>query len=321
MPSKIYSELPAEVVAACEDIVRAYALGSPPAADRELLRTVPALIFAEAVALEAVDMLAKEQGSTSDLFLAELLNEAAFEPLTPAMLPLLRFLRGRLAGHDPVLRLDSGTPEPALTMLLMAGQALVSAADQPPGGPRVAALLDQCLARLAADPADQRVSAGDLGFGLSDDEPAGTERSSRDETRKFLTGTEPLLGVFVAPDGTILLWLDLAARPDLKEVFHLLVTDLPEGGADTWIHWQGFGSPDGGMVRLNVEWFQPVHASLAVILDTDEHARVLDVLTKATVMGLVADRPRPDHPVDQIRIPANGPILANLLSEVAALGR
>ena len=168
--SKVYDNLPAPITEAGEDVLRAYTEGTVPTADPDLLYTVEAMLFAEAVALEAIVLLTERQGSSSDLMFTELLGEPVFTDLAPTILAMLRFLRARHAGHDAVLRLDPSTPQPALCLLLLAGQALVSAADDQPGTVPVRDVLAECLHRLATNPAEERYLAADLGFGLDDEQ-------------------------------------------------------------------------------------------------------------------------------------------------------
>ncbi|MET9031020.1 hypothetical protein ABZW96_36290 [Nocardia sp. NPDC004168] len=53
----------------------------------------------------------------------------------------------------------------------------------------------------------------------------------------------------------------------------LMATDVPASGADTYPRW--FGEPDIGWVRVNSEWFEPVHNSLALVFDPGKHRNLL----------------------------------------------
>ncbi|MFM9452428.1 hypothetical protein [Streptomyces europaeiscabiei] len=317
--SKLYDEFPADVVAACVDVLHVYTAGQPLSADLELLRSPAAMLFAEATALEAVELLGAEQGSSSDLHFSDLFHEPLVEPLTPPMLPLLGFLRARLAGQNPVLRLDPAVLEPALTLLLLAAQALVSAAGEQPEPARVEELLQQCLTRLTTDPADQRTPPGELLFGLTPDglQEADEEGVLRDQLATMYTGAVPVLRRLRASDGAVVLALDLNARPDLADVFRHLITNPPAEGADTSVHWQGFAVAEMGLVRLSVEWLQPVHAELAVVLRVDQDGRVLRAIADSDQLGLTDGDHRDSGPTDQLRIPSAARALSGVLSQVA----
>ncbi|MEV8544465.1 hypothetical protein [Streptomyces sp. NPDC051572] len=322
--SNLYDALPADVVAACEHVLHVYAAGQPLSADLELLRSSAAMLFAEAAALEAVELLGAEQGSSSDLHFSDLFHQPLVEPLTPPMLPLLGFLRARLAGQSPVLRLDPTVLDPALTILLLAAQALVSAAGEQPEPARVEELLHQCLTRLATDPADQRTPSGELLFGLTpeDLQEADEEAVLRDQLATMYTGTVPVLRRLRASDGAVVLALDLTARPDVTDVFRHLITNPPAEGADTAVHWRGFAVGETGLVRLSVEWLQPVHAELAIVLHTDQDGHVLRAIADSDQLGLTSGDPRDSGPVDQLRVPSVARALSGVLSQVAdALSR
>ncbi|MFJ9574564.1 hypothetical protein [Streptomyces bacillaris] len=323
--SKVYDNLPPSVIAAGENVLRACTEGTAPTADPALLRTVEAMLFAEAAALEAVALLTDRRGSSSDLVFAELLEEPVFNDLAPTILSLLRFLRGRIAGHDPVLRLAPSTPQPALCLLLLAGQALVSAADDRPGTRPVRDALAQCLHRLATSPAEERCPAGDLGFGLDDHlrDEVDEETFVLDESRKILTESVPVRRVFTSAPGrdeAVFLALDLEARPDVADVLRMLATDPPAGGADTSTRWRAFAAPAATLIRLEIEWLQPVNTALAVVLDADEYAPALQALTHSDHVQLSATDPV-DQPGDavihSVKVPTNGPELRYLLTEAA----
>lgn len=323
--SKVYDNLPAPITEAGEDVLRAYTEGAVPTTDPGLLRTVEAMLFAEAAALEAVALLTERQGASSDLMFAELLEEPVFTDLAPTILAMLRFLRARIAGHDPVLRLDPSTPQPALCLLLLAGQALVSAAADRPGTQPVRVTLTECLHRLATTPAEERYPAGDLAFGLDDQqrEEVDEETYLLDEVRKILTETVPLRRVLTraqSEGGTAFLAVDLAARPDVADLLRMLATDPPAGGADTSTRWRALAGPATSMIRLEIEWLQPVNTALAVVLDVDEYGPALEALTHSDHVALSATDPvrQPgDALIHSVKITTSGPVLSHLLTEAA----
>ncbi|PCG87106.1 hypothetical protein CIB93_04465 [Streptomyces sp. WZ.A104] len=323
--SKVYDNLPSTITEAGENVLRAYAEGTAPTTDPGLLQTVEAMLFAEAAALEAVVLLTERHSSSSDLVFAELLEEPVFMDLAPTILSMLRFLRGRIAGHDPVLRLDPSTPQPALCFLLLAGQALVSAAADRPGTQPVRDALAECLHRLATAPAEERYPAGDLGFGLEDQqrEEVDEETYLLDEVRKVLTESVPLRRVLTSvrgKGGAAFLTVDLAARPDVADLLRMLATDPPAGGADTSTRWRAFAAPAATLIRLEIEWLQPVNTTLALVLDVDEYAPALEALTHSDHVQLSATDPvgQPrDAVIHSVKIPTNGPELRHLLAEAA----
>ncbi len=80
-------------------------------------------------------------------------------------------------------------PLDRLTLLVLAGHALVQAVDGAPGDPQAKSLLTECLTRLATSPIGDRVQPGDLAFALTDEQrqSADTTVFARDEIRRFLT--------------------------------------------------------------------------------------------------------------------------------------
>ncbi|MGW0844260.1 hypothetical protein ACWD26_29800 [Streptomyces sp. NPDC002787] len=323
--SKVYENLPSSVTEAGENVLRAYTEGTVPTTDPSLLQTAEAMLFAEASALEAVALLTERQNSSSDLMFAELLEEPVFTDLAPTILSMLRFLRARIAGHDPVLRLDPSTPQPALCLLLLAGQALVSTAADRPGTQPVRDALAECLHRLATAPAEERYPAGDLGFGLDDQQRDEVDEETYllDEVRKVLTESVPLRRVLTPVRGEgepVFLAVDLAARPDVADLLRMLATDPPAGGADTSTRWRAFAAPAASLIRLEIEWLQPVSTTLAVVLDVDEYAPALDTLTRSDHVQLSATDPvgQPrDAVIHSVKVPTSGPELRHLLTEAA----
>jgi hypothetical protein len=314
--SRIYECVPPPVIEACEQVLRAYVADEAPTCDPRLLQHPAAPLFAEAAALQAVELLVADRGTTADLLFLPLTATGVFAELVPAMPPLLRFLRGRLAGHAPVLRLDPDTRSLPLTLLLLAGQALAAAQEAEPEA------LRRCLDGLAGDPADDRTPAGDLAIGLSEDDAAGVdnERYFRDQLRRALTGAAPVRRALTGPDDTILIVADLAARPDVADLIRMLATDPPPGGADTVTTWSAFAGTQTSLIRLDVAWFEPVRTELALVLDVDEYGPELDVIARSPALELTGLDPRehPDELVSRIRIPVVPADVRRLLNEATA---
>ncbi|AOR29714.1 hypothetical protein BFF78_00140 [Streptomyces fodineus] len=317
--SRLYREIPLPVIEACEDVLTAYTSGRVPACDAALLQDWPAMIYAEAAALEAVDLLTDRQGHSSDLLFTMLLEEGTFTGLAPAMLPLLRFLRGRRAGQSPTLLLAPDTPMPALTLLLIAGQALLSACEDRPGSPAADAVLRACLRHLASGPLDDRTLAGDLAFALTEEqqEQADVETFVRDQARRLCSEAVPVRRAAGLTDRPPLLVLDLAARPDLEDLLRVLHSDTPADGADTVTRWRALAGAD--TVRLEVDWPEPVRASLAVLLDTVEHQGVLNRIASGGAVDLTATDPADslDDPFVLARVTTNGQSLTDVLRRAA----
>ncbi|RNG33515.1 hypothetical protein [Streptomyces botrytidirepellens] len=314
--SKLYREIPRPVIEACEDVLTAYTSGRALARDLGLLNDWPAMIYAEAAALEAVDILTASCGHSGDLLFAELLDDPTFARLAPAMLPLLRFLRGRRAGQNPTLLLDPDTPAPALTLLLLAGQALLSASDGRPGTPAAETTLRECLRRLADSPLDGRTSVGDLAFGLTEreQEQADDEVFIRDQARRICSETLPVRRVLAPADRPALLVLDLTTRPDTEDLLRILDTEMPADGADTVTRWRALAG--GNVIRLDVEWLEPVRSSLAVLLDADEHRTVLEKIAAEGRVDLTATDPADslDSLFALTRVTTSGESLSDVLS-------
>ncbi|MEV1177928.1 hypothetical protein [Nonomuraea sp. NPDC049784] len=331
--SHVYDSLPAPIVAACEQVIEAYLTGAVPSADPRLLDTSESMLLAESAALEAVAMLAEQQSSTSNLLFADLLEDPTFAPLAPAMRQILHFLRARLAGQNPTLRLDPATPAPTLTLLLIAAQALSSAAASEDDttaseNDSAAELFAEMKTRLAGEPMDRRVPAGDLAFGLDDAlaDRVDDETFLRDGIRRALTGTVPVRRVLSHTAGHVLVVLDLAARPDVEDLFRLLSADPPSGGADTHVRWRMLPMPAPAMslFRLEINWLEPVHIDLAIAFDTDNHGKELRAIACAEVVALSfvdpadirSGRHDPDAPVITALIPAHRESLTDLLSKL-----
>ncbi|MFB8290606.1 hypothetical protein [Kitasatospora purpeofusca] len=316
--SKLYSDLPSPVIEACEDVLRAYTTGSTPTAAPATLRCWQAEVYAEEAALEALDLLTARRGSSSDLLFTDLYNMPAFEPFTPAMPSLLRFLRARRANLNPTLRLAADTPGLALTLLLLAGHALVQAADTVPGDPQAQVLLAECLARLAAAPLGERVLPGDLAFALTEEERRSVEDAvyARDEHRRFLTEAVPLRrSVAAAPGRAPLLVLDLSARDDVEDLMRVMQTDNPADGADTVTRWRALA----GLIRLEVTWLEPVYTELAVVLQSDQHRELLAAVAADGRIALTGTDPADslDTEFSITQVATDGLSLAHVMAAAA----
>lgn len=94
-------------------------------------------------------------------------------------------------------------------------------------------------------------------------------------------------------------------------------TDAPADGADTVTRWRAL---DGGdIVRLEVEWLEPVRTSLAVLLDAAEHQGVLNQIATGGLVDLTATDPRDslEDPFSFARVTTNGESLADVLRRAA----
>ncbi|WP_042373256.1 hypothetical protein [Streptacidiphilus neutrinimicus] len=305
------------MIADSEEVLRAYTEHRGlHLTDPAVLDGSDAIIYAESAALEALSMLADQRGSTADLYFAELFDEPALSHLTPVMPALLNFLRARLAEQDPVLRLEHDTPRLAHSLLLLAAHALKQATDAPAGSPQAVALVDDCLARLARDPLNDRLPPGDLCFALSSEERrhAPAARFVRDEIRKIRNKALPPKHVVVLPDQPPLLVLDLGARPDIQDLLRILETDPPADGADTANWWQVLPLPDQILLRLQLDWLDPVRAQLVLLLDADAHRDALARIAEHGCLDITAGLPDdPDTVFFRARVLLDGSHLADLL--------
>jgi hypothetical protein len=248
-----YDAFPRPVVEACEEVLRAYTGHTAPTCDPALPATPPGIVLAEGVALEALCMLTETHGSTSDLLFSDLFEADLFADMTPTMLRLLRFLRARLAGQDPVLRLNPSAGELGLPFLLLAGHALILASGQSSGSEAAAHTLADCLQRLATSPAQTRYPVGDLAFTLDNPDEADDERFYRDALGQILSEAVPLLRVLPTPDrSTAFLVPDLTARPDIADLLRILATDPPQGGADTATYLRAFAGTNNERVSSSL---------------------------------------------------------------------
>ncbi|OLE22495.1 MAG: hypothetical protein AUG49_18890 [Catenulispora sp. 13_1_20CM_3_70_7] len=303
---------PADVVEACEQVLRGFLLDEEPSTDPALIRTPPALRYAEAVALQALDTLAEARGNTADQWFAPLAGVPMFAPLAPAMPALVRYLRGRLAGHAPVLRLDPGTPAVEYTLLVLAVQALEATG-------RPADALTRTLAAVEEDPVDDRAPVGDLAFGLDEgqDDEAEFAAVVRDHLRRTLTGAVPLASTTTAADGTLVVLLDDAARPELAALIRLLAAG-PQPAPTMRVEWGAFAGPETSIIRLAVAWSAPVVDELALVFDLDLYEPELRRAVEDGRLALAVDEHHQEHAEPAaIRVPVDPAGLADLLDECA----
>ncbi|MDH6128805.1 hypothetical protein P3T39_005790 [Kitasatospora sp. GP82] len=240
---------------------------------------------------------------------------------TPAMPPLLRFLRARRANLNPTLRLPATTPKLALTLLVLAGHALVQAVDGAPGDPRAKPVLTECLTRLATSPIGDRVQPGDLAFALTDEQRQSADATvfARDEIRRFLTEAVPLRRAVAAPDQPALLVLDLTARPEAEDLMRVMATDNPADGADTVTRWRALG----GLIRLEVTWLEPVHTELAVVLELDKHHEEPTAIAAGGCVALTSTDPADslDTLFSLVRVATDGTSLSDVMAAAATARR
>ena len=235
-----------------------------------------------------------------------------FAPLVPTMPALVRYLRGRRAGHAPVLRLDPGTPAVAYTLLVLAVQAL-DATGQP------AEALARTLAALDTDPVDDRTPAGDLAHGLPEGQDDEAEFSAvvRDHLRRTLTGTVPIASTTTAADGTLIMLMDDAARPELADLVRILAAG-PQPAPTMRVEWGAYAGPESSILRLAVAWSQPIAEELALALDFDLYEPELRRVAEDGRLALAVDKHDQDREqLATIRIPIDAAGLADLLDECA----
>lgn len=319
-PSPVYARIPETVSSACESLLGEYATGLGVRLVPELmevLRGSDAAQFAEALALEALALLAERRGEILDLYFARLTTGGQVEIPTPAVPDLVAFLRARLVGQDPVLRLPAGTPAVGPSLVLIAGRAIVEAGEDPRETMRTV------LSRLRHSPVELRVPSGDLGYALDDEDGHPPEQVRRDQVRRMLTGAVPLSAAGLAGE-RLWLALDLAARPDIRDLMRIFATDPLPGGAETRTEWSLLpGTP--ALVRLSIDCLEPVLVRFAIAFDLDRHGEVLQEAARADHVFMVGREPG-SGAAGQERLPAllvphNGGSLARLLAHVAAQRR
>ena len=316
-PSPVYARVPESVSTACESLLGEYAAGhgvrlAPQ--QLEVLRRSDAASFAEALALEALALLAERRGEILDLYFAPLAAGGQAEILSPAMPELVTFLRARLFGQSPVLRLPAGSPAVGPTLVLIAGQAIVEAGEDRREAVRTV------LSRLRQSPVEPRVPAGDLGYALDDVDGHPPDQVQRDQVRLMLTGAVPLSAAGLAGE-RLWLALDLAARPDIRDLMRIFATEPLPGGAETRTEWSLLpGTP--ALVRLSIDCLEPVLVRFAVAFDLGRHGEVLREAARTDNMLVVGREPGSgdsgqEH-LSALIVPHNGQSLARLLAHAAA---
>ncbi len=115
--------------------------------------------------------------------------------------------------------------------------------------------------------------------------------------------------------------LDLAARPDIRDLMRIFATDPLPGGAETRTEWSLLpGAP--ALVRLSIDCLEPVLVRFALAFDLDRHGEVLREAARTDHVLVVGREPGSgaagqEHPPALI-VPHNGQSLARLLAHVAA---
>lgn len=296
--SAVYSRVPENVSAACESLLAEYAAGRGVEPDPELtevLRGSDAALFAEALALESLALLAERRGEILDLYFARLAAGGQVEIPAPAMPDLVAFLRARLMGQNPVLRLPADTPPIGSTLVLIAARAIVEAGEDGRETMRTV------LSRLRHSPAERRVPSGDLGYALNDADEHPPEQVTRDQVRRMLTGAVPLRAAGLAGE-RLWLALDLAARPDIRDLMRIFAADPLPGGAETRTEWSLLpGSP--ALVRLSIDCLEPVLVRFAIAFDLERHGGVLREAARTDQVFVVGREPG-SGPAGRDRLPA-----------------
>ena len=314
-PSPVYTRVPAAVVSACESLLGKYVDGIDGKVAPELIKLLggdDAALFAEALALEALALLAERRGEILDLYFAQLAVDEQVEIPSPAMPDLVAFLRARLLGQSPVLRLPADTPPLGSTLVLIAGRAVAEA-----GEDRQEAL-QTVLSRLRRSPVELRVPSGDLGRALDDTDGHPPDEVRRDQVRRMLTGTVPLSAAGLAGE-QLWLALDLTARPDIRDLMRIFATDPLPGGAETRTEWLLLpGTPS--LLRLSIDCLEPVLVRFAVAFDFDTHGEVLREAARTDHVFVVAREPGSggtEHErLPALLVPHNSRSLAGLLAHV-----
>jgi hypothetical protein len=312
----VYTRVPETVSDACEYVLAEYAAGLGVSFAPELLevlRTSDAALFAEALALEALALLAERRGEILDLYFTQLAAGGQFEVHTPAMFDLVAFLRTRLVGQNPVLRLPADTPAVGPALVLLAGQAIAEAGEDRRETTRTV------LNRLRHSPAERRVPSGDLGYALDQLDGLPPEQVRRDQERRILTGAVPLDAAGLSEKGGLWLALNLTARPDIRDLMRIFAADPLPGGAETRTEWSLLpGTP--ALVRLSIDCLEPVLVRFALAFDLDNHGEVLREAARTDQVFVVGRQPEPepsdDKPLPALIVPHNGRSLARLLAHV-----
>lgn len=297
--SPAYTRVSGTVSSACESLLEQYVagLGTGPVPEAmEVLRGGEAASFAEALALEALALLAERHGDILDLYFAQLYAGGRFEIPTPVVLALVAFLRARLIGQDPVLRLPLGAPPLGPILVLIAGRAIVEAGEERRETMRTV------LSRLRHRPVEPRVPRGDLGRALDDAAGHPPEQVRRDQVRRILTGAVPLSAAGLSGD-RLWLALDLAARPDIRDLMRIFAADPMPGGADTRTEWSLLpGNP--ALVRLSIDCLEPVLVRFALTFELERHGEVLREAARTDHVFVVAREPGQESSGHERRLPA-----------------
>jgi hypothetical protein len=136
----------------------------------------------------------------------------------------------------------------------------------------------------------------------------------------MLTGAVPLSAAGLAGE-RLWLALDLAARPDIRDLMRIFATDPLPGGAETRTEWSLLpGTP--ALVRLSIDCLEPVLVRFAVAFDLDRHGEVLREAARTDHMLVVGREPGSgdsgqEH-LPALIVPHNGQSLARLLAHAAA---
>jgi hypothetical protein len=310
--SSVYERVTAAVSSACESVVEEYVAGRGVRLVPELveiLRGDAASVFAEGLALEAMALLAERRGELLDLYFTQPTVDEQFGMPAPAMRDLVIFLRARLSGDDPVLRLPVGTPPIALTLLLIAGQAIVQAGEDRREVTRTV------LSRLRNAPVELVVRAGDLCYALDGVDGYPPDQVRRDQERLILSGTVPLNAAGLSGD-RLWLALNLNARPDIRGLMHILAADPLPGGAETRTEWTLLpGNP--ALVRMSIDCIEPVLVRFAIAFDLTRHREVLYEAARTDQIFVVGREPdfetTGQDRLSALIVPHNGHSLARLL--------
>ncbi len=317
-PVPPYTRVPGAVSNACESLLAQYVAGLGATLTPELmqiLRGADAAQFGQALALEALTVLAERRGQILDLYFARLDVDERTGALAAAAMPdLVAFLRARLFGQNAVLRLPAGTPPVGPTLVLIAGQAISEA-----GGDRREAL-GTVLSRLRQSPIELRVPPGDLGYALDGVEGYPPEEVRRDQIRRMLTGAVPLSAAGLAGD-QLWLALNLSARPDIRDLARIFAVEPMPGGAETRTEWSLLADTPA-LARLSIDCLEPVLVRFAIAFDLSTHGEVLREAARTDHL-FVVDREPGLTGAEQERLPAlliphKGSSLAQLLTYVDA---
>jgi hypothetical protein len=314
--STVYERVTAAVSSACESVVEQYVAGRGIRLVPELveiLRGDAAPLFAEGMALEAMALLAERRGELLDLYFTQPADDEQFGMPTPAMHDLVIFLRARLSGDDPVLRLPAGTPPITLTLLLIAGQAIAQAGEDRQEATRTV------LDRLRNAPVELIVRAGDLCYALDSVVGYPPYQVRRDQTRRILSGTVPLNAAGLSGD-RLWLALNLNARPDIRGLMRLFAEDPLPGGAETRTEWLLLPG-DPALVRLSIDCIEPVLVRFAIAFDLARHREVLYEAARTDQIFVVGREPGSENTgqerLSALIVPHNGRSLARLLARAA----